>query len=114
ICRAGGGGRRHRTLNLLEHTIDVREHIVVPVAQDSITVRLKHSCAFRVGGRCHAMLTAIDLHDDSFRVACEIDDVASDLNLPPEMGACCSESVTQMPPQLPFRLRWHGTHLAGK
>jgi len=60
-------------LDILEHAIDVRKHIAVPVAQYSIAVRDENSCAFLVSRQSHPMLAAVDLHDDALRVTCEIE-----------------------------------------
>src|SRR5436190_20996800 len=102
--------RAYRTLNVLQHAIDVREHVVVPVPQHAIAIALKSFCALSVDRRSHSMLPTIDLHNDAFRMACEIDDVASDLNLPPEMRARRCESVPQMPPQFALRFSRRSTH----
>ena len=94
-----------------EHAIDVREHIAVPVAQYSIAVRDENACAFLVRGRSHPMLAAVDLHDHALRVTCEIDNIAINSHLAPEMGPRRRESVAQVPPQFSFRLRRRGAHL---
>jgi hypothetical protein len=100
-------------LNVLKHPIDVRVHIVVPIPQHAIAISLKSFCAFSVGRRCHSVLSAVDFDDDAFRMACEIDNVASNLNLPPEMRTLRCESVSEMPPQFPFRFGRSSTHLTG-
>jgi hypothetical protein len=98
-------------VNVLEHAIDVREHFIVPVAQDPVAVRLESSRPLCVGGQRHSVLTAIDLHDDALAVAREIDDVSSNLNLPAKMRARHYESVSQVPPEFSFCFGRCATHL---
>jgi hypothetical protein len=60
------------------------------------------------------VLPAVHFNDDAVRVACEIDNVASNLNLPSEVAAWLWKSVPQMPPQFPFRFSRRGSHLPGE
>src|SRR5262245_7546786 len=46
---AGGGGRNYCAENVLQHTIDIRQHIVVPISQDAVAIRFKYLRAFFVG-----------------------------------------------------------------
>ena len=94
----GGGGRRYRAQNVLKNLVDVREHVVIPVAQHAIAVRFENPCALFVSNHSLCMLAAINLHDDALGVTREIRDVAPDSNLTAEVCARYREFVTQVPP----------------
>ena len=100
--------------NVLEHAIDIRQHVVVPIAQHAIAVRFENSRAVVIGSRSLSMLATIDLDDDASRVTRKIDDVTANSNLATEMRAWRRNSVTQVPPEFPLRFRRRGPHLAGE
>src|SRR5260370_40645220 len=68
-----GGGRRYGALNLLKHAIDIRQHVVIPKAQNAIAVRFENLAALLVGRCPHRMLATVGLADDQpSRMAHEI------------------------------------------
>ena len=71
--------------NVLEHAIDIRQDIVVPIAQHAIAVRFENSRAAVIGSRSLSVLTTIDLDNDAPRVTSKVDDVAANSNLATEM-----------------------------
>jgi hypothetical protein len=97
-------------MNVRKHTIDIFQHLVVPVAQYKIALRFEKLCACCVGYRSRRMLSAIHLNDDARRVAREINDVTPKPNLPPKMCVCQRQAMTQVPPELPFRISRRSTH----
>jgi hypothetical protein len=105
----GGGGRCYIAENVLEHAIDVRQHVVIPVSQHPVSVRCKGLCA-RLVGIGSTVLAAIDLNDDARRVTGKVSDVTTNSNLPAKMRAGCGQSVAEVPPELPFRFRRRRTH----
>ena len=77
--REGGGAERIK--NHVQHPIGIRQHVIVPEADDAIPARLEP-----IGARLtfFGMLSAIDL-DDEFRLgAKEIDDIGSERMLAAE------------------------------
>ena len=117
--RASGEGLGARVVvdcaqNVLEHAIDIRQHIVVPIAPHAIAVGFENSRAVAIGGRSLSVLATIDLDNDAPRVTGEINDVAANSNLATEMCAWRRNSVAQMPPKFPLCFRRRGPHLAGE
>jgi hypothetical protein len=88
----GGGGRRYFAENVLEHATDVRQHVVIPVAQHPVAVRCKDLRA-RFVGRGSTVLAAIDLNDDARRVTGKVSDVTANSNLTAKMCAGRGKSV---------------------
>jgi hypothetical protein len=60
-----GGGRCYCAQNVLEHAVDIGQHVVVPIAQHAIAIRLQDLCALLVGSRSSSVLTSVDLNDDT-------------------------------------------------
>ena len=63
-----GGGRRYGALNLLKHTFDIPEHVVVPKPQHAIAAALDHFRPLHIRRNVEPVLAAIDLDDDRFGV----------------------------------------------
>src|SRR5688572_19523665 len=57
-------GNSQVTSNVLEHTVEVLHHAVVPVADDLVTVRLDDPCALFIRSCRFSMLAAIQLDDE--------------------------------------------------
>ena len=85
--------------NVLEHAIDIRQDIVVPIAQHAIAVRFENSRAVVIGSRSLSMLTTIDLDNKAPRVTSKVDDVAANSNLATEMCTSGGKPVPQVQPQ---------------
>ena len=100
--------------NVLEHAIDIRQHVVVPIAQHAIAVCFENSRAVVISGRSLSVLTTIDLDNKAPRVTSKVDDVAANSNLATEMCASGGKPVAQVPPEFPLRFRRRGPHLASK
>ena len=100
-------------MNVLEHAIDIRQHVVVPVSHYAVGVRFENSRAPLISRRS-VVLASIDLDDDAGRVTSKIDDVAVNTNLPTEMRARCWNSMAQVPPKLPLGVRWSSAQGAGE
>jgi hypothetical protein len=61
----------------LEHTIGVGENVIIPKAQDSVSVLCQPAVAYGIAwvGR---MLTTVDLYYEATFAAHEVDDIGSD------------------------------------
>jgi hypothetical protein len=105
------GVRVDHSLNVLQHTVDVLQDVVVPVAHHSIAIRFENPCALGIGSRLRCVLTAINLNDHAPSMAGEIDDVAVDPNLTSEMRAWHSKAMTQVPPQFALGFGGSAPHL---
>jgi hypothetical protein len=77
------------------------EDVVVPEAADAEALRRQPGIAFRVIG-IFGMLATIGLDDQPLGRTDEIDDVASDLNLPTELETA-KATVPKQVPKLPLR-----------
>jgi hypothetical protein len=97
-------------LNCFKHAIDVRQHFVVPETDHAISFRFEKSGSLRVRGHLLHVLPAINLDDELCLVTCEIDNVTTDTDLPPEVRIRQSQTMPQMPPQLPLRFRRRLAH----
>ena len=104
----------HGTLNLLKHAFDIPKHVVVPEAQNAITVRLQRSRSFGICNSARSMLTTVDLDNEMRSVTCEVHDVLLDPNLPTEMRTADRETMTEMPPEFALGVSGGRTHLARK
>ena len=100
--------------NILEHGVDIRQHVVVPVAQHAIAARFETSCAVGIRSRSCPVLAAIDLDNNAPRVTSKIDDIPPDSNLATEMCAWGGKPVAEVPPKFPFRFCRRRSHLAGE
>jgi hypothetical protein len=100
--------------NVLKHSVNVGQHVVIPIAQYAVAVCFKNLRSFCIGGRSHSMLTTVDLHDDVLRVTSKIDDVPIDSNLAPKVGTGRRKPVAQMPPEFSFGFGRSGAHLASE
>jgi hypothetical protein len=67
----------HGTQNVLKHSVDVRQHLVVPVAQHAVAIRFENFRAVLIGSRFRSVLAAIDLDNDPPRVTSKINDVTA-------------------------------------
>ena len=72
-------------MNVLKHPVDVRQHIIVPVAQNAIALGLQkfRACGFSISSL--GMLTTVHFNDKTRGMTCEIGDVTPESNLPSEM-----------------------------
>jgi hypothetical protein len=59
-------------MNRRQHTVDIRKHVVVPKAEDSISLRMQAICTVPIFFICRTMLGAIDLNRELQIVAREI------------------------------------------
>src|SRR5262249_3666658 len=117
--RASGEGLSARVVvdcaqNVLEHAIDIRQDVVVPIAQHAIAVGFENPRAVVIGSRSLAVLATIDLDNNAPRVTRKIDDVAANSNLATETCASAGKPVAQVPPEFPLCFRRRGAHLAGE
>ena len=94
----------------LEELRRALDEIDRPQRRLQISVRFEDSCSFFVGRELFPMLATVDLHDKTFGMTSEVDDVSSASNLPSEMGPRCRESMAQVPPELPLRFGRAPTH----
>src|SRR5262249_48305552 len=101
-------------LNCLEHTIDIRQHLVIPETNHSITLCFENLRSLRVRGSLFHMLLTIDLDHQLGTMTREINDVATDAHLAPEVGVRDREAMTQMPPKLLLSLGRRLAHGARK
>src|SRR5207344_831378 len=72
----GGGGGCEHVRNRLEHTVDIRQHFVVPEAHDTIALSFEKLRSLSIRYGLLRVLSAIDLNHKLRMVAREIDDVA--------------------------------------
>jgi hypothetical protein len=77
----------HRAQNVFEHTIDITEHVVIPVSQNKITHRFQDIRSVRVHLSALLMLSAIELHDELHLRAAKVDNKSFDRYLPLELPA---------------------------
>jgi hypothetical protein len=77
----------HRRQHRFHDAVDVRQHIVVPEAQDAIALRSKIRRSLCISGNVLRLivLPAIDLDDKAQFVAREVSEVGTDRRLPPEV-----------------------------
>lgn len=59
----------------LKNALGIFQHVVIPEANDAITLRLQKTCAPRIHFRPFVMLTAIKLNNELLLSADEIGDV---------------------------------------
>src|SRR5580704_16834890 len=113
-CGEGLGVGVHAdcSVNVLQHTLDIRQHVIVRVAQHSIAIRFENARALGVRSRLRCMLTPINFDDHALGMAGEIDDVTRNLNLTAKMRASDSETMTQVPPQFALGFRGSASHLS--
>jgi hypothetical protein len=113
-CGEGLGVGVHAdcSVNVLQHTLDILQHVIVPVAQHSIAIRFENARALGVRSRLRCMLTPINFDDHALGMAGEIDDVTRNLNLTAKMRASDSETMTQVPPQFALGFRGSASHLS--
>ena len=69
------GVRVNRSVNVLQHTIDILQDVIVPVAQHSIAIRFENACALSIRNRLRCVLTPINLDNHALGMAGEIHDV---------------------------------------
>jgi len=100
-------------LNFGKHTIDIRQHVIVPEAQDAITIGFKPPCALQIGHYILHVLSTIDLNDQPGAMTGEIDDVWTNPDLSPEMSLDERQAMAQMRPKLFFCISRHLAHLPG-
>jgi len=81
----------------LQHAVEIAEYLVVPEADDLETLRFKKNGAFSVGLR--AMLSAVDLHDQSRVEAEEVGDEAVERHLPAKFRAIKLPTAQPRPQQ---------------
>jgi hypothetical protein len=104
---------RYGALNFRQYTIDIRQHVIVPEAQDTIAVGLETPGALPIGRCILRMLPAIHFNDELRTMADKIDDIRTDANLPPEMTIDERQAMPQMRPECPLRIGRHLAHLPG-
>ena len=102
------------TQNILNHSVDVRQHGVVPIAQHAVAIRFENFRAVIIGSRSRSVLAAIDLDNDLPRVTSKINDVTANANLTTEMRALGGKPVAEVPPKFPFSFCRRRPHLAGE
>ena len=98
--------------NVLEHGVDIRQHVVVPVAQHAVAVRFETSCAVVIGSQSRPVLATIDLDNNAPRVTSKIE--PPDSNLASEMCASGGKPVAEVSPKFPFSFCRRRPHLAGE
>ena len=72
-------------MNVLEYAVYILQDIAVPVTKNTIALGLEKLCARFISLEPLRVLAAIDFDDEARRVAGEIDDVASEPDLSPEV-----------------------------
>jgi hypothetical protein len=96
----------------LYDTVDVREYLTVPEAQNTKTALLYQFRTPVIPGDLVQVLAPVELdHKFQFR-ACKVRDEVSDWKLPPETELLKSFR-SKTAPQLPFRIRLIATQLTG-
>jgi hypothetical protein len=68
-------------MNVLQHTIDISQNVVVPITQDDISVCFKNFGALQIDSCARTMLTSVNLYNQSPRMTRKVHDVTIDLNL---------------------------------
>jgi len=98
-----GASSPRRVSNLVSHTFEVLQHIVVPEPQHakSLTAQIRIPPPVRLQPARIIMLTPINLDNQSSGETGEIDNVLIDWNLPTKMKAAGLKK-TQLRPKLPF------------
>jgi hypothetical protein len=86
--------------------------VIVPKSQHAVALRLQKIRTPCVSFGLFIMLAAIELDNEFQVVTEEIDDVTAKVDLPTEVCARWSEPITQVPPQLSFRVGWDTAHCA--
>jgi hypothetical protein len=87
-----------------QDVIYTQQHVMAPVARDSHPETSEDSGSLKIISPAIDVLSTIDLHDELRFEADEVDDVALDRILAPELEATHSP-ITQMPPKLRFGVR---------
>jgi hypothetical protein len=85
-------------VNILKHTVDISQDVIIPVAQHAIIVRCENFGALRVRGQLRCVLASIHLHNQALRMTREVNDVPINSNLTTKMRPRHAEAMTQMPP----------------
>ena len=79
----GGGGQR--VLNLVQYTVEISEHVVVPETKNAITGRFNLTLAPNIGSLLPIMLSAVECDDNLRLSAAEVHDEGANQSLPPKM-----------------------------
>jgi len=96
-------------------TLDVGEDVVVPESEHPIAARLQRFSSSCIGDDLTivSVAIAVNLDDESVRVATKIHEIVADRALPAKMAACKS-GLAKMPPQFSLRRRHHAAQLASE
>jgi hypothetical protein len=72
---------------VLEHVIDAKQHVVVPISHHAQPQRLEEACAALIVAGVSDVLSAVQFHDQQRVEADEVDDASAENILPPELEA---------------------------
>ncbi len=101
-------------MNFRKHSIDIRHDVIIPKAQNPITVTLKTRRALAITYNIQAVLAAIHFNNQARAVVCKIGDVTPDVDLASEMSVWRFEPPAQMPPEFSFGLCRRSSHSTRK
>ena len=96
--RGGGGGGGQRILNLMKHTVQILDHIVIPEPQYTITFCLDLFRSRLVSHPPHVVLATIKLNNKLCPATDKIDNERANQSLPPEVRAGQRNVVTKALP----------------
>lgn len=78
---------RQMPMNIIHDIVDAGQHLVIPVADDAITLPLQQRRSLRIIARLQRMLAAVDFNHQPGLRAQEVDDITMDRHLPPKTKA---------------------------
>jgi len=85
VGRGWGGGGEDSTLSHFQNAVDVRQYVVIPKSEDSITLGFQKLGPPHVTFDLSGVLTAVDLNDNLQAMTGEIDNVVTESHLPAKM-----------------------------
>jgi hypothetical protein len=93
--------------NNLQHTLSIRERVVVPKSQHDKLLAAKPIIPHRIFFSLIGMLAAIQLNNQTVFEANEIDNIGTNRHLPPELVAL-QPSIPEQIPKRPLGIRHPG------